>query len=146
MNREKETMEQIATLEREKENLARELASYINKEKDKVLYSSIPSNISRIIINMCLVAFSMFSSKMSFKLYIVHPVFPFVWRPSQTTKHSCFPKCFPICVDRKQFLRKHFLLLRNKNCSWLLPEHFVSSTNVFLFVHQGNSVSTTVFL
>lgn len=35
MNREKETMEQIATLEREKENLARELASYINKEKDK---------------------------------------------------------------------------------------------------------------
>ena len=29
-------MEQIAALEKEKENLARELASYINKEKDKV--------------------------------------------------------------------------------------------------------------
>ena len=29
-------MEQTATLEKEKENLARELASYINKEKDKV--------------------------------------------------------------------------------------------------------------
>ena len=37
MAREKETMEQIVTLEREKENLARELASYINKEKDKVI-------------------------------------------------------------------------------------------------------------
>ena len=36
MSREKETMEQTATLEKEKENLARELASYINKEKDKV--------------------------------------------------------------------------------------------------------------
>ncbi|KAJ7379582.1 protein of unknown function (DUF4686) [Desmophyllum pertusum] len=35
MSREKETMEQTATLEKEKENLARELASYINKEKDK---------------------------------------------------------------------------------------------------------------
>lgn len=31
-------MEQTATLEKEKENLARELASYINKEKDKVCY------------------------------------------------------------------------------------------------------------
>ena len=29
-------MEQTAALEKEKENLARELASYINKEKDKV--------------------------------------------------------------------------------------------------------------
>ena len=38
MSREKETMEQTATLEKEKENLARELASYINKEKDKVCY------------------------------------------------------------------------------------------------------------
>lgn len=37
MSREKETMEQTAVLEKEKENLARELASYINKEKDKVL-------------------------------------------------------------------------------------------------------------
>lgn len=36
MSREKDTMEQTATLEKEKENLARELASYINKEKDKV--------------------------------------------------------------------------------------------------------------
>ena len=36
MSREKETMEQTAVLEKEKENLARELASYINKEKDKV--------------------------------------------------------------------------------------------------------------
>lgn len=36
MSREKETMEQTAALEKEKENLARELASYINKEKDKV--------------------------------------------------------------------------------------------------------------
>jgi len=36
MSREKETMEQTATLEKEKENLARELANYINKEKDKV--------------------------------------------------------------------------------------------------------------
>ncbi len=36
MNREKETMEQTAALEKEKENLARELASYINKEKEKV--------------------------------------------------------------------------------------------------------------
>ena len=36
MAREKETMEQIAALEREKENLARELASYISKDSDKV--------------------------------------------------------------------------------------------------------------
>lgn len=36
MSREKETMEQTATLEKEKENLARELASYINKDQDKV--------------------------------------------------------------------------------------------------------------
>lgn len=36
MSREKETMEQTAALEKEKENLARELASYINKEKEKV--------------------------------------------------------------------------------------------------------------
>lgn len=36
MSREKETMEQTAALEKEKENLSRELASYINKEKDKV--------------------------------------------------------------------------------------------------------------
>lgn len=36
MSREKEMMEQTAALEKEKENLARELASYINKEKDKV--------------------------------------------------------------------------------------------------------------
>lgn len=36
MSREKETMEQTAALEKEKENLARELASYINKEKEQV--------------------------------------------------------------------------------------------------------------
>lgn len=36
MSREKETMEQTAALEKEKENLARELASYINKDQDKV--------------------------------------------------------------------------------------------------------------
>ena len=34
-------MEQTATLEKEKENLARELASYINKEKDKVCQNKV---------------------------------------------------------------------------------------------------------
>ena len=31
-------------------------------------------------------------------------------------KHCCFPKCFPVCADRKHLLRKHFLLPKNKNC------------------------------
>lgn len=36
MSREKESMEQISALEKERDNLARELSSYISKDKDQV--------------------------------------------------------------------------------------------------------------
>ena len=60
-------------------------------------------------------------------------------------KHCCFPKCFPVCADRKHLLRKHFLLLRNKNVSDFFQKHFGFSTNVSPFARRGNNVSATVF-
>ena len=73
MSREKETMEQTATLEKEKENLARELASYINKEKDKVCYDHtflarvgwVGGNFSGVVPQVIIPASHKFSIKSS---------------------------------------------------------------------------------
>ena len=73
MSREKETMEQTATLEKEKENLARELASYINKEKDKVCYDEmflarvgwVGGNFSGVVSQVIMPASHKFSIKSS---------------------------------------------------------------------------------
>lgn len=68
MSREKDTMEQTATLEKEKENLARELASYINKEKDKVDLRYFYFDISSLHVLQC-VGLSLIQ-KMLKKIYI----------------------------------------------------------------------------
>lgn len=73
MSREKETMEQTATLEKEKENLARELASYITKEKDKVCYDHpflarvglVDGNFSGVVPQVIMPASPTFSIKSS---------------------------------------------------------------------------------
>lgn len=73
MSREKETMEQTATLEKEKENLARELASYITKEKDKVCYDHtflarvglVDGNFSGVVPQIIMPASPTFSIKSS---------------------------------------------------------------------------------
>lgn len=66
-------MEQTVTLEKEKENLARELASYINKEKDKVCYDHtflarvgwVGGNFSEVVPQVILPASRKFSIKSS---------------------------------------------------------------------------------
>ena len=74
MSREKDTMEQTATLEKEKENLARELASYINKEKDKVDLIYFYSDIYSLHVLQC-VGLSLIQ-KMLENLYRVKQVWP----------------------------------------------------------------------
>ena len=65
-------------------------------------------------------------------------------------KHCCFPKCFPVCADRKHLLRKHFLLPRNKKCFWLFSETFCFFNKCFPVCGARkqcfrNSVSATMF-
>ena len=74
MSREKDTMEQTATLEKEKENLARELASYINKEKDKVGLRYFYFDIYSLHVLQC-VGLSLIQ-KMLEHLYRVKQVWP----------------------------------------------------------------------
>ena len=74
MSREKDTMEQTATLEKEKENLARELASYINKEKDKVDLRYFYFDIYSLHVLQCL-SLSLIQ-KMLQNLYRVKQVWP----------------------------------------------------------------------
>jgi len=74
MSREKDTMEQTATLEKEKENLARELASYINKEKDKVDLRYFYFDIHSLHVLQCVG--SSLIQKMLKNLYRVKQVWP----------------------------------------------------------------------